>query len=112
MYCRHCGNSLEEHFRYCSRCGAATDGETRSAPSGGNRLTRLREGKKIAGVCGGIARHLDLDVTLVRVVWILLVILPPVPGTAVLAYLICWAVMPLEDPPPIAQQQECSPQAG
>ena len=109
MYCRHCGNSLEEHFRFCSRCGTATDCHSRSAASG-QKLTRIREGKQIAGVCAGIARHLDLDVTLVRLVWILMVIFPPVLGTGVLAYLICWAVIPMEEPPLV--QQECSPEAG
>ena len=111
MYCRHCGNSLEEHFRYCSRCGTATDGSLRSGPSGGQRLTRVREGKQVAGVCAGVARHLDLDVTLVRLVWILMVVFPPVLGTGILAYLICWAVIPMEEPP-VAARQECSPQAG
>ena len=109
MYCRHCGNSLEDHFRYCSGCGTATDGQPRSASSGGQKLTRLREGKQIAGVCAGVARHLDLDVTLVRLVWILMVVFPPVLGTGILAYLICWAVIPMEAP---MARQECSPQAG
>ena len=55
------------------------------------RLTRDVNNKKIAGVCAGIANYFDLDPTLVRVIWILLVY---VAGTGVLAYLIAWAVMP------------------
>ena len=55
------------------------------------RLTRDVNNKKIAGVCAGIANYFDLDPTLVRVIWILLVC---VAGTGVLAYLIDWAVMP------------------
>ena len=55
------------------------------------RLTRDVNNKKIAGVCAGIANYFDLDPTLVRVIWILLVC---VAGTGVLAYLIVWAVMP------------------
>ena len=55
------------------------------------RLTRDVNNKKIAGVCAGIANYFDLDPTLVRVIWILLVC---VAGTGVLAYLIAWAVMP------------------
>lgn len=55
------------------------------------RLTRDAKNKKIAGVCAGIANYFDLDPTLVRVIWILLVC---VAGTGVLAYLIAWAVMP------------------
>ena len=55
------------------------------------RLTRDVNNKKIAGVCAGIAKYFDLDPTLVRVIWILLVC---VAGTGVLAYLIAWVVMP------------------
>ena len=55
------------------------------------RLTRDVNNKKIAGVCAGIANYFNLDPTLVRVIWILLVC---VAGTGVLAYLIAWAVIP------------------
>jgi phage shock protein C len=103
MYCNQCGNAIEEHFRYCSRCGAATENTPpRSEPPRNiHSLTRPREGKRIAGVCAGVARYLDLDVTLVRVVWVLLVIFPPVPG--ILVYIICWIVMP-QDPAPLPHQ--------
>lgn len=99
MYCNQCGSALEEHFRYCSRCGMAT--ETTSRSGSRERLTRPREGIKIAGVCAGVARYLDLDVTLVRIVWLLLAILPPVPGF--IAYLICWVIME-KDPLPVRQE--------
>jgi len=98
MYCNQCGNALEDHFRYCSKCGMATETASRSEPLG-NRLSRPRDGIKIAGVCAGIARYLELDVTLVRIAWILLVIFPP-PG--LLLYVICWIVMP-KDPPSITE---------
>ena len=101
MYCDQCGNTLEEHFRYCAKCGTATESAARSTPSWRDRLTRPREGAKIAGVCAGVARYLDLDVTLVRLVWVLLAIFPPVPGF--LAYLVCWIVME-KDPLPARQE--------
>jgi phage shock protein C len=98
MYCCNCGKKLEDEARYCSVCGTARppvrppSGEERqSAP-----LRRIREGKKIAGVCGGVARYFDIDVTLVRILWILVTIFPPLPG--IIAYIVCWIVMP-EDPP-------------
>jgi phage shock protein C len=99
MYCANCGNALEDHYRYCSQCGMAT--QNAEAPREEHRLMRIREGKRIAGVCGGVARYLDLDVTLIRIVWILLTIFPPVPG--ILAYIVCWIVMP-QDPPRVSQQ--------
>ncbi|MBR6251990.1 MAG: PspC domain-containing protein [Bacteroidales bacterium] len=48
--------------------------------------------KVIGGVCGGIAESLNLDKTLVRLIYVLLTI-----GTAfsgVLIYLLLWLIMP------------------
>ena len=58
-----------------------------------NRLVRPREGRMIGGVCAGIARHLGLDVSLIRVVWALLVCAG---GTGLLAYILCWIIIPEE----------------
>lgn len=56
------------------------------------RLTRSSD-KLIAGVCAGIAEYLDLDVTLVRVGYLLLSVLSAAfPG--ILIYVILWIVMP------------------
>ena len=57
------------------------------------RFLRPRQGRVIAGVCAAFARYFDVDVTLVRVIWALLVVLG---GTGILAYLICWLVIPEE----------------
>ncbi|HEX9829774.1 MAG TPA: PspC domain-containing protein, partial [Bacteroidota bacterium] len=38
------------------------------------RLYRSRTNKVIAGVCGGVAEYLDMDPTLVRIVWVLFTI--------------------------------------
>jgi phage shock protein C len=99
MYCSNCGRQLEDHARFCSECGAPRPG---SQPPTGQMyeprpLSRIRDGK-IAGVCGGVARYFDLDVTLVRVLWLFAAIFPPIPG--IIAYLVCWAVMP-KDPLPL-----------
>lgn len=58
------------------------------------RLKRSQE-HIIAGVCGGIADYLNVDPTLVRVLYVVLSIVSTgFPG--ILVYLICWAVMPLD----------------
>ena len=57
------------------------------------RLTRSATDKKIAGVCAGFANYFDLDPTLVRIIWLLMVLGA---GVGVLAYLICWIAMPEE----------------
>jgi len=64
------------------------------------RLARNLSDKKIAGVCSGVAAYLGVDVTLVRILWLVLAIFTIVPGF--LAYLIAWLVMPKEYPSPRA----------
>ena len=39
------------------------------------RLTRPRQQGKIAGVCAGLAEYFDVDVVLIRVLWVILSIL-------------------------------------
>ncbi len=68
------------------------------------RLYRSRTEKIIGGVCGGIAEYLDTDPTIVRLVAVLLILLA---GSAILAYLIAWIVIP-EKP----EEATGSPQEG
>lgn len=56
------------------------------------RLERSQKDKMIAGVCGGIAEYLQVDVTWVRLVMAVLVL---VGGLGILAYIILAIVMPL-----------------
>lgn len=61
----------------------------------GRPLRRSRTDRMIAGVCGGLAHHFGLDVSLVRVLYVLLSILSVgFPGT--LVYIILWIVIPKE----------------
>ncbi len=64
------------------------------------RLHRSRTEKMLGGVCGGLAEYFDVDPTIVRVAWVALTILP-IPGSAILAYLILWVVMPQEPAAPL-----------
>jgi len=63
--------------------------------SNGRRLTRSRN-KMIAGVCAGIAEYFGWDVTLFRVVFVLVSILS-VAFPGILVYLVLWIVMPRPD---------------
>lgn len=49
----------------------------------------------VAGVASGIARHLDLDPTLVRIAFVVLALAG---GSGVLAYIVAWLVIPEEAP--------------
>jgi phage shock protein C len=61
----------------------------------GRRLTRSRN-KTIAGVCAGIAEYFGWDVTLFRVLYVIVSILS-VAFPGILVYLILWVVMPQPD---------------
>lgn len=58
------------------------------------RLTRAADDKMLGGVCGGLARYLDVDATLVRVLTVVAVIFGVLP--VVLAYAALWVLMPSE----------------
>jgi len=47
--------------------------------------------KWLAGVCGGIAEYLNMDPTIIRVMW---VILSLIYGIGVLSYIIAWILIP------------------
>jgi phage shock protein PspC (stress-responsive transcriptional regulator) len=57
-------------------------------------LTRSTTDKKISGVAGGLARHLDLDPVLVRVGFAVSILFS---GAGLLAYLVMMVLVPRDD---------------
>jgi phage shock protein PspC (stress-responsive transcriptional regulator) len=57
------------------------------------RLYRNSSAGRIAGVCAGIADYFDADVTLVRLVWVVLSIVPGSFIGGLVAYIAAWAIM-------------------
>jgi phage shock protein C len=102
MFCTSCGIELKNDDKFCNQCGAPT-GRGTSARHAAERLSRPMAEKKIAGVCAGFARYFHVDVTLVRVIWLVLTVWP-VPVFGVVAYIVAWIVMP-KDPTPAAIEQ-------
>ena len=64
-YCAGCGASLPGGAHFCPACGKAVSL---------GRLTRPLVGKKLAGVCQGLAMRYGWDVTLIRVIAVLLML--------------------------------------
>ncbi|MFP5527500.1 PspC domain-containing protein [Peptococcus simiae] len=61
------------------------------------RLTKAREGAKLAGVCQGLANHFDWDVSLVRLCFFLPAILPGITMVGALGlYIILAIILPTE----------------
>lgn len=90
MYCTKCGNELRIGDNYCPRCGNRTAASPLAASANSLRLDK-RNGK-IAGVCAGFARHLGMDVILVRVLWLGVALCTG--GLGFLAYLAAWIIVP------------------
>jgi phage shock protein C len=57
-------------------------------------LVRSRQGRMVAGVCAGAAGYFGWDVTLVRVIVAVVCVITG--GAGVLAYLVAWAIIPVE----------------
>ena len=55
------------------------------------RLMLDKANKKIGGVCAGVGRYADIDVTLIRVLWLVVAFST---GLGFLAYLVAWIVIP------------------
>lgn len=64
--------------------------KTVTVMSENRRLTRSAN-KMIGGVCAGLAEYMDLDPTIMRVIWVLMVLLG---GFGIMLYLILWLIMP------------------
>jgi len=54
------------------------------------KLYRSTKDKKIAGVCAGMAEYLNIDPTVIRLIWVLVAF----SGAGLLAYLVCALIIP------------------
>jgi len=62
-----------------------------------NRLLRNEHDKVIAGVSSGLASYMQVDVTIIRLLFVLSTIF--LVGTGILVYLVMWIVVPVNDDP-------------
>jgi phage shock protein PspC (stress-responsive transcriptional regulator) len=75
--------------------GAAAHGDSTSPPP--KRLYRIVDGAMIAGVCNGLAAYFQLDVTVIRIGFVVLALLTK--GVAILAYVVAMFVVPEANTP-------------
>jgi phage shock protein C len=93
MFCTKCGKNIGADAVFCQYCGLRQTGAPIYTAVPERKLMRSRYDKKIAGVCAGVARYFDLDTNLVRLIWLLSFLLA---GTGLIAYIVCWIVLPVE----------------
>jgi phage shock protein C len=104
MYCTNCGTETGESDKFCRECGHETklgreaNRQSTAGYSAPRRLYRVTSDKRIAGVCSGLARYFEVDVTLVRLLVVAATLCSG--GLGLLAYIAAWIIMPRENPAP------------
>lgn len=93
MTCVKCQREIEAESSYCRFCGAPV-----SPTEAPRRFVRIPDEGKIAGVCAGLAAYFDTDVTIVRLVWVILSIIPGVFIGGLVAYIAAWILAPVASP--------------
>ena len=102
MFCNYCGKCIQDDAKLCAYCGRVVVGA-----SAYKRLERPRD-RKVGGVCAAFARYFDIDVAVMRILWILAVIFT-VP-LAIIAYVVAWVVIPEEPEFVMVPQTTTAPQ--
>jgi phage shock protein PspC (stress-responsive transcriptional regulator) len=59
------------------------------------RLVRPLKGRVVGGVCAGLAQYFGINATLMRIIWIFLLLPGGLPG--LLPYLLLWLIIPSEE---------------
>ena len=54
------------------------------------RLYRSRSEHMIAGVCGGLAEYINIDPTVIRIIWALFAL----SGAGIMLYVVCALIIP------------------
>ncbi len=92
--CPYCAEEIRAEAIKCRWCGGTLGGTVLS-----RAWQRSRRGKKIAGVCAGLADEFGVSVTILRLAFVLSMLIGG--GVGLIVYVVLWVVMPLrpDDPP-------------
>jgi phage shock protein C len=71
------------------------------------KIYRLQSNKMIGGVCAGLAEYLDIDATLIRLLFVALSLLTAIFPMLVF-YVIAWIIVPVKEEIVVARKGEKS----
>jgi len=80
-------NQSQSHSQNQSQAGKQEESDAKHE----KRLYRDTENAQIAGVCQGIANYFNMDVVIIRIIWVLIFLFG---GFGMLLYIILWIVVP------------------
>ena len=85
-YCPYCAEEIRPEAIKCRHCGSFVDGHPLS-----HAWYRSRDGKRVAGVCAGLAEEFGISVTILRLAFVLGTLIG---GPGIIIYLVLWVIMP------------------
>ena len=59
------------------------------------RLYRSKKERILGGVCAGLSEHLDVDPTVIRLIWAVVTLISF--GTGIIVYIVAWIIIPEDD---------------
>lgn len=117
IFCPNCGAANEEFAQYCASCGddilsareeKAKKGQTSepesvsTEPKTKKVFLRSRTNRMVTGLSAGLAKHFDMEIDVVRILWIIAFIASG--GAVIIVYLIMAMVIP-EEPEIITEEK-------
>jgi phage shock protein PspC (stress-responsive transcriptional regulator) len=87
--CPYCAEPIQDSAIKCRYCGSQVQGSAIT-----REWYRRREGKRIAGVCAGLAEEFGISATPLRLAFVLLTLIG---GPGLILYIILWLIMPYRD---------------